>query len=188
MNTIKCSPDRRMMFKVFLMLLLAVAVVVIGGCGGDGSSADTSTTAGASSDQSSSDSGASANPSDEAGVAMAEQILAAFDEMNTKAAEMAGGKPEPAVLKPQLEELYDSYGPIMTELNGKYLALRDSDQFAFQACNRFISDNRPQRVFAMENNIVDAIKYYNFELGDQEIVGLLTKKPIELLDVAVRQN
>lgn len=119
---------------------------------------------------------------------MAEEIFAAFDDLADEVAQLANGKPGPAVLKPQLEELYESYTPTMMELQAKYLALEASDEFAFRVCKGEISTNRPLHITEMESAMVEAIKYYNFELGDQEIVSLLTKRPIELLNIAVNES
>lgn len=119
---------------------------------------------------------------------MAEEILATFDEIVGKTADLAKAKPEPAALKPQLEELYDEYTTKMTELNSKYLALRSSDIAQFGECNTYLGSNRGMRVTAKDNTLTEALKYYNLELGDQEIVGLLSQKPVELLDIAVKQN
>ena len=133
-------------------------------------------------------SGGSGSPSDDAGVAMAQEIFAVYDEMNAKVVALANAKSEPAVLKPQLEELYASYMPKMEELKAKYLALKSSDESAFRSCNGYVSTNRGQRITEMENSMVEAIKYYNLELGDREIVSLLTEKPLALLRVAINEN
>ncbi len=167
---------------VVVLVMAVLATLMVAGCGGDDPAADgSSTTASSSSASSAAQSGGD-------GAMLAEEILGAFDELVAEVSGLATPKPEPATLKPQLDELYASYLPIMTALNARYLALRDSDETAFQDCNRFISDNRPQRVSAKDNALAEPVKYYNFDLGDQEMVVLITEKPVELLDVAVNQN
>lgn len=161
-----------MLAAVSLMLI----AVMVSGCGGsDSDAADTTTTAASS----------AAPGGGGEGATLGAEILDAFDELVGKVSETVKDKPEPAVVKPQLEELYTSYEPIMKELNTKYLALKDSDTSEFGKCNGFLSDNRPQRVAAITDIMVEPIKYYNFDLGAQDIVDLITKKPVELLDMAV---
>jgi hypothetical protein len=162
------------------LIVSSLAMVMVGGCGSnDAEDIATSTTA-----ASSEPSGGSGSASEVAGKAMADKIFATYDEMNAKVVELANQKLEPAVLKPQLTELYDSYMPKMEQLKAEYLALEQSDTFAFQTCNRQITDGRGPRITEMENAMLEAIKYYYFELGDQETVDLLTKRHIELLRVA----
>jgi len=167
-----------------VLMVAVLAMVAVGGCGGD----DADDVGSATTTASSASSGGSGGASEVAGAALAEEILAAFDEVVAKAAELAKDKPEPATLKPQLEELYDSYRPKMAELNTKYLALRDADIAEFGKCNTYLGENRGKRVTAKDNTLADAVKHYNFDLGDQAMVDLLSKGPVELLDVAVKQN
>jgi len=165
-----------MLTAVVLMLIAGLIAVMVSGCGGsDSDAADTTTTAASS----------AAPGGGGEGATLGAEILDAFDELVGKVSETVKDKPEPAVVKPQLEELYTSYEPIMKELNTKYLALKDSDTSEFGKCNGFLSDTRPQRVAAITDIMVEPIKYYNFDLGAQDIVDLITKKPVELLDVAV---
>ena len=165
-----------MLAAVSLMLI----AVMVSGCGGsDSDAADTTTTAASSTASSAAPEGGGE------GATLGAEILDAFDELVGKVSETVKDKPEPAVVKPQLEELYTSYEPIMKELNTKYLALKDSDTSEFGACNGFLNDNRPQRVSAITDVMLEPIKYYNFDLGAQDIVDLITKRPVELLDVAV---
>jgi hypothetical protein len=167
-----------------MVVLAGLGTLAVGGCGGDDSAAVTSTTAVAASPASS-----TASQSEEGqGAAVAKTILSTFDELVAKVAGLAEGKPEPAVLKPQLEDLYDSYMPKMTELNGEYLALRDSDIALFGECNTYLGNYRGQHIVAKDNALTEALQYYNLQLGDQEIVSLLAQKPVELLDVAVKQD
>ncbi|MFN2168653.1 MAG: hypothetical protein ACK2U9_20660 [Anaerolineae bacterium] len=171
------------------MLIVALAItgpatMMVGGCGGDDSSAvitESTAVSGAPSDT-----GAAAGGVD--GQALAEEILGTFDELVGKVAELAAPKPEPATLAPQLEEVYASYEATMADLNSRYLVLRDADQTAFQDCNRFLSDNRPQHVTAKDDALSESVAYYNLELGDPEMVSLLSQRPVELLDVAVTQD
>jgi len=169
---------------VVLLVTAGLITVMVGGCGGSDTGADDPTTTEASSSPSS----VSQTAAEGEGVLLAKDILAAFDTLGGEVAGLAQGKPDPAVLKPQLEELYGSYVPVMEELNVKYLALKDADTIQFGQCNGYISDNRPQAITAMQDAMVEAIRYYNLELGDQDIVKLLTERPVELLDMAVDQG
>ncbi|MBN1320957.1 MAG: hypothetical protein JXA87_08955 [Thermoleophilia bacterium] len=176
-----CKKRGGMLAAAVLMLVAGLIMVMVSGCGGsDSDVADTTTTA-----ASSTASSAAETEGNGEGALLGTEILDTFDELVGKVSETVKSKPEPAVVKPQLEELYASYEPTMKELNTKYLALKDSDAGEFGACNRFLSDNRPQRVGAITDIMVEPIKYYNFDLGAQDIVDLITKKPVELLDMAV---
>ncbi len=173
-----------LLLLVVAMLMTGLAMLAIAGCGGDdGKGAGNVTTT-----ASSSSSGGSGEAAGGDGVALAEEILAAFDEVVAKAADLAKGQPEPAELKSKLEELYESFRPRMTELNAKYSALKEADSKEFGNCNSYLGDNRGKHVTAKDDTLTEAIKYYNLELGDQEIVGLLSSGPVELLDLAVGQN
>ena len=175
-----CKTRGGMLAALVLMLIAGLMMVMVSGCGGsDSDVADTTTTAASSTASS------GASEGEGAGATLGAEILATFDELVGKVSETVKSQPEPAVVKPQLEELYASYEPIMKELNTRYLALKDSDATEFAACNRFLSDNRPQRVSAITNTMVEPIKHYNFDLGAQDVVDLITKKPVELLDMAV---
>lgn len=166
-----------------LLVMAGLIVLVVGGCGGgDSSDAGSTTTAAPSGSP-----GASQSAAEGEGVAVAKEILAAFDEVVGKAADLTQGNPEPAVLKPQLEELYASYEAKMAELNGKYLALRDADTAQWGACNSYLGENRGKHVFDKDNTLTEAYKHYNLEVGDREIVELLEKGPVELLEMAVKQ-
>jgi hypothetical protein len=165
-----------------VVIVGSLAMLMAAGCGGGSTEAPSSTTAATT--VASSGAGAAGGQ----GTAVAKEILAAFDEIVAKAADLAKAKPEPAVLKPQLEELYSSYTAKMTELNGKYLGLRDSDIAQFGECNTYLGENRGKHVAAKDNTLTPALQYYNLQLGDQEIVSLLSQKPVDLLDVAVKQN
>ena len=169
-------------------ILLAVTTLVVisaSGCGGDEPGAVSPSTTAASSTPSE-----TAQPSaDGEGVLVAKEILATFDELVAQVADLAKDKPDAAVLKPQLEQLYESYMPKMTQLNGKYLAVRDSgDVSQFGECNTYLGSNRGQHVADQDNVLSEAYRYYNLELGDQEIVDMMSKGPIGLLDVAVDQG
>lgn len=179
--------QRRRWDKVWVLVLTlaigSLATMMIAGCGGgDAATGETDTTMGAVAPTETIPSGGGE------GQALGEEILAKFDQLVGEVAALATPKPEPATLKTQLDELYASYEPVMTQLNARYLALRDSDETAFQDCNRYISDNRPQRVSAKDTLLSDPVKYYNFDLGEQEIVVLVSEQPVKLLDIAVNQN
>ncbi len=166
---------------VLVLVVITLGAVALSGCGGGDSEATPTTAGGAATT-------AAAQAGGGQGEAVAKEILAKFDELVGKVAGLANAKPEPAALKPQLDELYASYVPAMTELNGKYLALREADIAEFGTCNTYLGSERGKRVAAKDVTLTEALKYYNLELGDQEIVGLLSSKPVELLDIAVKQN
>jgi len=164
------------------LVMAALAVLMLGGCGGDEPAVSSTTAATSAATQGGSAAG------EGQGTAVAKEILAIFDEIVAKAADLAKAKPEPSVLKPQLDELYNGYMAKMTELNGKYLALRESDVALFGECNTYLGSNRGQHVTAKDNTLTEAMQYYNLQLGDQEIVSLLSQKPVELLEIAVKQK
>ncbi len=122
------------------------------------------------------------------GAAVAKEILDTFDKAVAEAAELAKDKPAAAELKPRLEALIERYKKPMTDLNLRFLALRDKDVRAFGAANGYMGENRGRHVFNMynENALGPAIAYYNIEKNEQEIVELLTKKIIELINIAVK--
>lgn len=169
---------------IAVLLLAGLLMVMTAGCGGSDSGSD----APASTEAPSSPSSTSQPAADGEGVLLAEEIMATFDEMAAEVAVLVEDMPEPAVLKPQLEALYGLYEVKMTELNTRYLALRDADTVQFGQCNGRISNLRPVRHSVMQDSIVEAIRHYNFDLGDQEIVELLSSRPLELLDIAVDQG
>lgn len=122
-----------------------------------------------------------------AGKAIVDEILAAFDQCVSEAVALARDKPEAAALLPQLEKLYADYGAKMAILNARFLALKDTDIFAFRQANGYMSDNRPQHVTAKDTALGQAIAYYNFEKGDQIVVDMLSNQIVKLLDDAVKQ-
>ncbi len=121
------------------------------------------------------------------GKAIVDEMLAAFDQCVAEAAALAAARPEASVLLPQLEKLYAGCGEKMAALNARFLALRDQDVFAFRQANGYMSQNRPQHVFAKDSTLSQAIAYYNFEKGEQEVVDMLSSKIVKLLDQAVQQ-
>ena len=167
---------------VVALVMILLGALAVSGCGGDDGAATPTTTAGSTATTAAGSSGGAT------GVAVAEEILATFDEMVAEVAALANAKPEPATLKPQLEEIYATYTPVMTMLNGEYLALRDADVAQFGECNSYLGSNRGKHVADKDNTLTPALQYYNLELGDQEMVSLLSQKPVDLLDIAVKQN
>lgn len=170
-----------------LVAVVALVAIMLGallasGCGGGDTATTATTKAGTTATT------AAGQAAGGAGEAVAKEILATFDEMVGKVAVLANAKPDPATLKPQLDEIYASYMPKMVALNGKYLALRNSDMMQFGGCNTYMGNERGKHVTAMDNTLTPALQYYNLELGDQAMVSLLSQKPVELLDVAVKQN
>lgn len=130
---------------------------------------------------------AQAQAAEDAGKAIVDEILAAFDRCVAEAAALAKDKPEAAVLLPQLEKLYADYGARMAALNARFLALRDQDLFAFQRANGYMTENRPKHVFAKDNTLTPALQYYNLEKGEKAVADMLANGPVKLLDAAVVQ-
>ena len=120
------------------------------------------------------------------GGAVAEEILTTFDKLVAEAAELAKDKPEPADLKVKLETLYKSYEEKMKELNAKYLGLKAKDIALFGSCNIYLGENRGKHVFKKDNAFSEYISYYELKEGGQEIVQLLSKDVVKVLNIAVQ--
>jgi len=122
-----------------------------------------------------------------AGVLLAKEILGVFDEIVAKVAELAKEKPEAAALKPQLETLYAEYKVKMEEYNMKYLALKE-DVEQWGACNGYLGENRGKHIFDKDAALTEALQHYGLQAGDQEVVDMISKKPVELLNIALNQQ
>ncbi len=166
-----------------VLLATLCLLLVLGACGGDKSGGSGSATTAAPTQSS----GQASSDAEGEGVLLAKEILGTFDELVGKAAGLAENKPDSDTLKPQLEGLYEEYREKMAALNKKYLDLRESSSSEFGACNSYLGEFRGRHTFEKDNTLTEAIKYYNLELGDQEMVSLLSEGPVELLDVAVKQ-
>jgi ElaB/YqjD/DUF883 family membrane-anchored ribosome-binding protein len=125
-------------------------------------------------------------PNADEGVAVAKEILETFDKAVAEAAELAKTKPEAAELKPKLEALYKKYEETMKEINIKYKALKDKDIQLFGAANSYLGENRGKHVFKKGEVLLEHVDYY-YSKGEQEIVQLLSKEIIKMLDVAVKR-
>ncbi len=130
---------------------------------------------------------AQAQAAEDAGKAVVDEILAAFDQCVAEAAALAKDKPEAAVLMPRLEKLYADCGARMAALNARFLALRDQDIFAFRRANGYLTENRPRHVFAKDNTLTPALQYYSLEKGEKAVADMLANGPVKLLDAAVKQ-
>jgi hypothetical protein len=167
-----------------LVVIMGLAAFGLSGCGSSGSESVETTAAAAPA-------GSSVTvetPAVGEGVLIAEEILATFDELVAEVRALADPKPDPAVLKPQLEGLYESYAPIMADLNERYLALRETDTVQWGECNSYLGEKRGAHVAAKDDVLTEALRYYNLELGDQEVVALIAQTPVDLLDAAVDQG
>lgn len=120
------------------------------------------------------------------GVLVGKEILETFDKAVTEAAELAKEKPAPAELKPKLEELYKGYEEKMTALNTKYLALKEKDIALFGACNGYLGENRGKHVFKKDEVMYEAVNHYSSQEGGAEIVQLLSKDIVNLLEIATK--
>lgn len=183
MDTRRLGGRGGLLMTTVLLVILGLGLLAVGGCGGEDSADAGPTTTAASMPSETSESATGGE-----GARLAEEMLATFDEIVGKAAELAEGNPEPAVLGPQLEDLYDSYMPKMTDFNSRYLALREADIAEFGACNSYLGEHRGKHVADKDYALTEAYQYYNFQLGDQEIMTLLEKGAVQLLDVAVKQQ
>lgn len=121
------------------------------------------------------------------GIAVAEEILATFDKAVAETVELVKEKPEVADVKPQFEALVDKYKEKMTELNAKYLALRDKDIRLFGACNGYMGENRGKHVFQRDQVLDEFIAYYNFQKEEKEFSDFISKELINLLEIAVKR-
>ncbi len=167
------------MKKSSLICLLGL-IVLLAACGGkDKPAADQAAAPQASA-------AATAPAGDDEGVLIAKEILGLFDEAVAEAAVLTKDKPEAAVLKPQLDALYETYAAKMAAINPRFLALRDKDIRLFGAANGYLGENRGKHVFAKDNTLKDAFLYYNLEKGEKEIVDFLSSKLPDLIDIAVK--
>lgn len=122
----------------------------------------------------------------ESGEALAQEILATFDEMVAKAAALAEDKPEGEVLRPQLLELYAEYEAKMTALNERFLALRENEPREFGNANSYMHSNRGRHVSQRDHTLAEALRHYNHQVGDRETVEMLSSRASQVLDIAVR--
>lgn len=166
--------------SVLLLAAALLGVIALGGCSGETASPAATGGGGPASE--------APAVTDGAGQALGEEILATFDQLVAEVAAAADAKPAPAELKSALEAIYASYEPKMAALNEEYRALRDVDIKEFGACNTYLGNERGRRVAAKDAALTKAFQHYNLELGDQEIVALLSARPVELLEIAVTQN
>ncbi len=185
MNRNKSRRWSRLAGTAATLVISGLLAATAGGCQGDDPGAAGSPTtvelpAPSATEQSSADG---------KGVLVAKEILATFDELVAQVAGLAQDEPDDVVLRQELNQLYESYVVKMTQLNENYLALRDSGDMAqFGECNTYLGSNRGQHVANKDTVLSEALRYYNFEMGDQEMVSLLSNRPVELLDIAVDQG
>ena len=84
------------------------------------------------------------------------------------------------------QAIYKKYEETMKEINIKYLALKDKDIQLFGAANGYLGENRGKHVFKKDQVLNELVSHY-YSKGEQEIVQLLSKDIIKMLDVAVRR-
>jgi len=121
-----------------------------------------------------------------AGTAVAKEILGTFDKAVADIAELVKDKPEAAVLKPKLDGVFEKYKVQMTDLNAKYLALREKDVRLFGDANRYLGEFRGRHVTDKDNLLSPAISYYNFQKGEKEIVRFLSIDIVNLIEIAIK--
>lgn len=159
--------------KLILTMVTAVLLVLFFACGGE-------------SDDSASGSEKEKDVIQE-GVSVAKEILDTFDRAVAEAVDLVKDKPEPAVVKPQLQALYVKYEEQMKVLNVKYLALKDKDIRAFGAANTYLGENRGKHVFKKDRELGKYISHYNYEVKDLELGTMLSREIVNMLDVAVQR-
>lgn len=121
------------------------------------------------------------------GIAVAKEILDTFDQAVAETVGLVKEKPEVADVKPQFEAMIATYQEKMTELNAKYLALRDKDIAVFGACNGYLGENRGTHVFEKNQLLDEFIVYYSMDKGDKEFSDFLNSELINLLEIAVKR-
>jgi DNA repair exonuclease SbcCD ATPase subunit len=171
-----------MIRKLGLVLLVFTVAVFFSACGGEGAKKEEGKPETEVQKEQSSQPEAEAESK---GTAVAKEILNIFDQLVAETADLVKDKPEAADLKPKLEELYAKYTEKMKELNVKYLALKDEDIALFGDCNGYLGEYRGKHVFERDKILDEYIAYYNFTKGEQEIVDMLTKGMIDILNLAV---
>ena len=132
--------------KLFILFLVFCLPVFFVSCGGQ----DEETKANVSEESKSEE-------VNEEGIAVAKEILGTFDNAVAETVELVKEKPEVADVKPQFEAMIDNYKVKMTELNAKYLALREKDIRLFGDCNGYMGENRGKHVF--QKNQVLILRY-----------------------------
>lgn len=121
------------------------------------------------------------------GTAVAKEILETFDKALAEVVELVKDKPAPAELKPKVEELYKKYEEPMKALNVKYLALKEKDIQLFGECNGYLGENRGKHVIDKDMALGEYINYYSSQEGGEEIVQLISKDIVKLLEIAVKR-
>lgn len=163
--------------KIFILLLIFCLPLFFVACGGQGGEEEAGTTEEAQSGE----------VDLEEGIAVAKEILETFDKAVAETVELVKEKPEVSDVKPQFEALIERYKPLMTELNTKYLALRDKDVEIWGACNGYMGENRGTHVFEKNQALDEFIAYYNFDKGDKEFSDYLSNELINLIEIAVKR-
>jgi len=114
------------------------------------------------------------------GEAVAKEIIDTFDQAVTEAADLVKDKPPVEEVKPKLEAMIVKYKEQMTELNGKYLALKDEDIALFGDACSYIDNHRPKRVFESDKILGPVRTHYGI---DSEVGKLLYDELINLLEI-----
>ena len=162
--------------KLIILLLMFGLSFFLSACGGGGDEAEPEI---------------AAKPQPEAaetneGVDVAKEILAEYDKAVAETVELLKEKPEVSVVRPQFEALIAGYQEKMTELNAKYLALRDKDIALFGDCNGHMGEYRGKHVFEKDQALSTYITYYRSEKEEGEFAELLSNEFFDLLEIAVK--
>lgn len=170
--------------KILFIIVFFVVIMLISACGGE--SADSTNQAPTQEGQNQEATG-DVGTAKEQGEAIAKEILDTFDSAVKEVAELVKDKPEAAELKPKLEALYKTYEEKMKEINVRYLALKPKDIESFGAANGYLGEYRGKHVFKKDRILGDIAYYYASEKGDEETSQLISKKLIDLLEIAVKR-
>jgi len=122
----------------------------------------------------------------ESGEALAKEILATYDEMVAKAAALAADKPDGSILRPQLQELYAEYEVKMAAFNERFLKLRDDEPREFGNANSYMGANRGRHGTQKDYTLTEAYRHYNHQVGDRETMEMLSRGPIQVLEIAIK--
>ncbi|MCJ7611011.1 MAG: hypothetical protein MUP19_02010 [Candidatus Aminicenantes bacterium] len=167
-------------------LVIVSLLLLLAACGGSGQKTESASAAAEPAVEPQQESKPAPPDNTQAGVELAQEILAACDQAVDASLALAKDKPEAAVLKPQLSDLLEQAKPRMLEFNARYRDLQDKNAAAFAAAHRTLGENRPQHVTNMYNVLHAVYVYYNFEKGEQEIVQLLSSEIVKLIDIAIQ--
>ena len=161
--------------NLFYVMVFALIIFVVSGCSGE------------KGDKPAEKSEEKRSDVKQQGVDVAKEILETFDKLVAETLELVKPKPKVAELKPKVESLFQKYESLMKNLNKKYLDLKNIDVEAWGAANSYLGENRGKHVINKNMILDEYIVYYTSQEGGQEIVQLISKDIINVLETAVKQ-